>query len=192
MITPNKQNLILLKKQRKVIQKGQLLLKEKRTGLVFLFLELAKEGKMLEQKIGKNKLEFLDEYNRALNFVSLSNLKNNIDRDAKMDLHITKKRISGVYLENFNINIFAPKRTSLKTSISDSFEKFTNLFPDFLMLVQLTLNVEKIAIEIEKTNRLINNLEKKVESIIHETKVISTTLNEKENLEKATLIKIFT
>jgi vacuolar-type H+-ATPase subunit D/Vma8 len=50
MIAPNKQNLILLKNQKKVTQNGYKLLKEKRAGLIVYFLELSKKGKELKRK----------------------------------------------------------------------------------------------------------------------------------------------
>jgi hypothetical protein len=60
-----------------------------------------------------------------------------------------------------------------------------------LELSQLKINTLRIAAEIEKTNRQIQNLEKKTEDIEAEIKFIENALNEKSNLEKATLIKIF-
>jgi vacuolar-type H+-ATPase subunit D/Vma8 len=191
MITPNKQNLLLLKKQLKVVASGLKLLKEKRTGLVSLFIKLAQQGKNLENRVGHKQQNILGSYSEAVSFVSVSGLIDNLSKNAKFDLQVEKKRISGVYLENFKISISAPFRLELKTNISSSLAEFSSIFPDLLMIVQLKLNVEKIAKEIEKTNRLINNLEKKTEEVIAQIKFINTALSEKESLEKATLIKIF-
>ncbi|MEM1312498.1 MAG: V-type ATP synthase subunit D [Patescibacteria group bacterium] len=191
MIVPNKQNLLLLKKKSKTIKSGMKLLKEKRTGLVALFVRLAKEGKALESKVSLLQDNVLEAYTEAMSFISISGLVDNLPSQAKLDLKVEKKRISGVYLENFTIDILAPVRVELKQTLTNSLSQFADLFPDLLMLIQLKMNVEKISIEIEKTNRLINNLEKKTEEIMQQTKYIKRVLSEKENFEKATLIKIF-
>ena len=46
-----------------------------------------------------------------------------------------------------------------------------------------------MAYEILKTNRQISNIEKKIEEFTHQIKWIQSTLQEKDNLEKSTLIK---
>ena len=102
MITPNKQNLLAQKKQIKIVQNGLKLLKEKRTGLVSKFLELAKKGKLLESELNKDQKQVFSIYTEAMTFASVASLKNSLPDDAYIQIQVEKKRVSGVYLENIN------------------------------------------------------------------------------------------
>jgi len=191
MIAPNKQNLILLKGQLKLIQNGHKLLKEKRAGLISHFLEFARRGKLIEQSLFKEFSVVLNTYEKSLTFVSVESLFKNLPAIPAMLFKSVRKRLSGVYIQNFSIKIEAPARENIKIDIQNSLTDFSYLFPLMLELVQLKINTKFLAEEILKTNRQIANLEEKTLNTQADIKFIQTALNEKENFEKATLIKIF-
>lgn len=191
MIAPNKQNLLLLKGQKKTFQNGHKLLKEKRNGLIVSFLELSRRGRDLEKKLSKDLQSFLSVYEKSLTFVSAESLLENIDKTPALGLEVKKKRLSGVSVRDLSITIKPPKRTNLRKDLNVSLNQAAKIFPLLMELIQLKLNCEKMAHEILKTNRQISNIEKKIEEFGEQVKWIQSTLQEKDNLEKSTLIKIF-
>lgn len=191
MLAPNKQNLLILKNQKNLVKNGYKLLKEKRSGLIFIFLDLAKQGKILENRIAKELSLVLKNYNQSLAFVTVEDLVKNLPKLPVMDLKVFKKRVSGVYVDNLNINLASIKRENLKSSIIEPLTLFANYFPILLELSQLKINCTRIALEIKKVSRQISNLENKIQEVDQEIKFIDNALMEKTNLEKATLIKIF-
>ncbi len=191
MIAANKQNLLLLKSQKKLVQNGHKLLKEKRSGLIVTFLNLSKKGKELEKKISSEVQKALEIYSQSITFTDTLSLLKLLTQVPALKLDTQKKRISGVYVQNLNLKVKPPKREKIKTGISKGLNSFAKYLPILLELIQLKLNCQKIAEEITKTNRQISNLEKKIENIEDDIKFINSALQEKQNLEKATLIKIF-
>jgi vacuolar-type H+-ATPase subunit D/Vma8 len=192
MLAPNKQNLLLLKSQIKLVKNGLKLLKEKRSGLIYTFLELSKKGKEMELKISDQVTDILEKYEIDTALVSTYSLIEALEATPAMDLVTKKKRISGVYVDDLDIKLTSPKRDNLKTGIRDVLSLFASFFPIILELSQLKLNVQRIATEIQKVGRQISNLERKVEDINAQIKFIKTALMEKENFEKAVSIKLFT
>ncbi len=191
MLAPNKQNLLLVKKQKKVIKNGLKLLREKRTSLVMMFLEQARRGKQLEQKLSCDLQKVLDKYKQVTTFINIQKLISNLPIEPIMKLDVQKKRTSGVYLNYLKLELQLPSRPYVKRNIRESLNYFGRFFPLILEITQIKINCVRIAKEIEKTNRQISNLENHVENLTIEEKFITTSLNEKANLEKATLIKIF-
>ena len=191
MLAPNKQNLLLLKGQKKTIASGYKLLKEKQTGLILTFLDLARKGKALEKEVSGNLNVLIAEYLTSLGLIPSQSLINALPSIACMDLDVTKKRISGVYIEFLTLHLNIPRRPLLKSNIATSLTNFGEYFPSILELSQLKINCQNIANEIKKVNRQIANLDQKIISIESEIKYITNVLNEKANLEKAVLIKLF-
>jgi H(+)-transporting ATP synthase subunit D len=191
MIAANKQNLLLLKSQKKLVQNGHKLLKEKRSGLIVTFLDLSKKGKELEKKISSEIKKALEIYSQSITFTDTLSLLNLLEAIPALKLNTQKKRISGVYVQNLNLQVKPPTRNKIKVGITKGLNNFAKYLPILLELIQLKLNCQKIAEEITKTNRQISNLEKKIENIEDDIKFINSALQEKQNLEKATLIKIF-
>ncbi len=191
MLAPNKQNLLLVKKQKKLIANGLKLLKEKRTSLVILFLQQAKRGKQLEQQLSQDLQKVMDNYQVNTVFTNLPDLLEQLTQQPTLHLSVKRKRTFGVYLNQLSLDLAIPNRASLNPKVQDALNGFARFFPLILEIAQLKLNCERIAKEIEKTNRQISNLETRLENLKAEEKFITTSLNEKQNLEKATLIKIF-
>jgi len=191
MIAPNKQNLLLLKSQKKLVKNGHKLLKEKRAGLIINFLELAQKGKKLEQELSEGIQKVLDIYHKSITFTDTKKLIESLTKIPAMKLAVGKKKMSGVYITKLNIDVKKPEREDLKDDLRIGLNNFSKILPLVLQVSQLKLNCSKISTEITKTSRQISNLERKMDDIDQQSKFIRATLQEKENLEKATLIKIF-
>jgi len=191
MLAPNKQNLILLKGQLKLIKNGHKLLKEKRSGLIVNFLDLSRRGRNLEQELSKDLSGVLAAYESSLTFVSAHSLLKNLTTVPAILFRSVRKRMSGVYIQNFSITIQPPQRPSLKTDITSSLSAFAHVFPVVLELAQLKINCTRLANEILKTNRQISNLERRTDETNGQIKFIKSALEEQANFEKATLISIF-
>jgi vacuolar-type H+-ATPase subunit D/Vma8 len=189
MLAPNKQNLLIVKSQLKLVNNGMKLLKEKRSGLIFTFLDMARKGKVLEQNVSKEIQIILSLYESSLTFTSSESLILALENIPTTKLSIEKKRISGVYVDLLKIIVKRPVRKFLKPSLKISLDFFANYFPILLELTQMKLNTKRIASEILKVNRQISNLERKVEDILAQIKYIQNSLMEKENFEKSVLIK---
>jgi vacuolar-type H+-ATPase subunit D/Vma8 len=191
MLAPNKQNLLLLKRQAKTMANGYKLLKEKRTGLVVTFLDLARQGQQLENQIQGKIRRVLNNYRQSMTFVSRENLVENLENLPNTKLVVSKQRISGVYVDQLHLDVASPDRPNLKPDLNQSLKLFAGSFGGLIKLSQIKLNCQKIALEIQKTNRQIASLEGKIEETKAQIKFIKDTLDEKANLEKATLIHIF-
>ena len=154
-------------------------------------MEFAKRGKELENKISEELQKSLKVYNQSLTFINTQILLGVLQRIPAINLKTNKKRVSGVRIQSLAVKVKPPKRDNIKPDISYGLNNFAKYFPVLLELVELKINTEKLASEIIKTNRQISNLENKLDKIDSDIKYIQDTLQEKQNLEKATLIKIF-
>jgi len=191
MIAANKQNLLLVKSQKKAVDNGLRLLREKRTGLVVMFLKMAREGKQKQQKLSQNWLIFLNQVKKSFSTINSQELIKQLTPKVLTKLNIKHKNITGVKTNQLDLAVGNLPRPKLKTNLSQTLSDFNLIFPEFIKLAQLKTNCLKISTEITKTNRQISNLEKKLEDISAQMKYINSALLERSNSEKATLIKIF-
>ena len=194
MISPNKQNLILLKQQNKLTCNGYKLLTEKRNGLILSFLNMAREGRAAEKKLLEKIKGYLERYRGASAFVSSEELLDELNlltKNEGLRILLRKKRLSGVYVHEFTVSAVPPEREQLKPVLQHLLTNFAGLFQEVLRVSQLKINVAKLAQEIHKTNRQLSNLEQKIGQIESNIKYIKAALMEKENYEKSVLMKIF-
>lgn len=191
MISPNKQNLLFLKKQKKLVANGLKLLTEKRNSLIAIFLDLSAKGKQKQKIVSNIWSIFFKKYNQDLSLINVPKLLKNIFPPLKSKTKISTKRFSGVYLDQIELAVEDGQRQNLKPSINSSLTTFKDIFPEFIQLAQTKSNCLKISREIIRTNRQISNLENKSIEIDSQIKYIENALLEKSNAEKAILIKIF-
>ncbi len=191
MLAPNKQNLLLLKKQKNTYKNGHKLLQEKRNGLILSFLNLSRKGKEMEQKMSKDLSKILSLYDKNLSFISAKAILDNLTNEPAVNLTVKKKRLSGVQVQDLQIEVNPPKREIFKQGIRTSLEKMGQYLPTLLELVQLRQTCASLGIEILKTGRQISAIEGRIEETEAQVKWIKSTLDEKSNLEKSILITIF-
>jgi H(+)-transporting ATP synthase subunit D len=191
MIAPNKQNLILLKNQKKVTQNGYKLLKEKRAGLIVYFLKLSKQGKEREMELMQNSSANISQFEEFFGLYDTQKLNSYLTGTPSSAVKVGKKRISGVYVDSIELEVKSSARARLKHNVQTKLDTFCDILPSFIELSQLKLNCKHIADEILKTNRQIANLEKTIDTINSDIKYIRGVLSDKENLEKGILIKLF-
>jgi len=191
MLAPNKQNLLLQKKRQKSVDLGLKLLKEKRTGLIKSFLDLAREGKLKQSEISTQIEAYFIKYNSRMSLVDINTLINSLTIEPNSYIDIKKKRISGVQVENLKIQLKSSINLKIKDDLVDLINEFTEYLPKILMISQLKNSCKLISKEIEKVNRQIANLENQTIDLTGQIKQIQSVLNERENLEKATLIQLF-
>jgi V/A-type H+/Na+-transporting ATPase subunit D len=190
MLAPNKQNYLLLKKQQANTEKGLKLLKEKRNSLISIFLKLARQGKIIEQTLATESSLFMNYYLKEVAFLDQQTLLDSMTSVPSTRLTVKKKKVSGVAVEQIDLDVQAPNR-NWRPAISNAFQDFSLLLPDVLELSQIKINCQRFAIEIKKVSRQIVNVEKLIETIRTDKHTIKQALAEKDNFEKATLIKLF-
>lgn len=191
MLPPNKSNLLLLKKQRILINNGSKLLEDKRSGLIFNFLELAKKGKTIENRVENNLAIIFNKYQKNTSFTKIKDLLKELKKPIKSELKIYNKKIYGVSVDYFDIYFQNRILTKLKPKIKESLEDFADFFVNLVKLEQTKTACKALSKAIERINQQINNLDIKKQQIENNIMYIKKALVEKENLEKATLIKIF-
>ena len=191
MISPNKQNLLLLKKKAKLTANGHKLLTEKRNGLILNFLEISRRGKELEKQLADKINGYLSNYKSVSMFVSTDEFLSALTKYTGLSLVLQKKKVSGVYISSYELAVNQPSREKLKPALRDVLNQFGPLFKEILLLSQAKNNAQNMAEEIHKTNRQIANLDQKQVEIATDIKYIKAALMEKENYEKSVLMKIF-
>jgi V/A-type H+-transporting ATPase subunit D len=159
MLAPNKQNLILLKKQKKLFKSGHKLLKEKRTGLIINFLEMARTGRNLEFETREYVSQVIQNYRQSLTFSSTRGLLEALPETPAHRLQVQRKRVSGVYMDTLSYQGVDLQRPSIKRMIAKPLSDFAKIFPKLLELSQLKINIQRLAQEIQKVSRQIINLE---------------------------------
>lgn len=191
MLAPNKQNLLSLQKQKKTFQNGHKLLTEKRNGLIATFLDLSRKGKILANSVSANVDVLLNKYYSSTLLTSANNLIKVIEKVPSTNISVHKKRLSGVRINEITAIISPQENKQLKLDIAISLFDVGVFFPSLIELIQMKTSVKKISDEILKTNRQISNIERKINHYNEDIKWMKNTLQEKENLEKSILIKIF-
>ena len=192
MLAPNKQNLLLLKTNLKNQKNGLALLNEKRTGLIIVFLQLCNQGKQLEKSVNEKRKVTISNYLKNLLLVSPTNLNLSLHQKPSLEIKLSKKKISGVHLKQIDSLLNIPNNKHIRVKIQNSLISFAIIFPKLISLSKLKDNCLSLALEIKKVNRQILNLETKIEETNANVKWIQQSLMEKSNLEKATLLKLFT
>lgn len=192
-IAPNKQTILLLKKQQKLVQNGHKLLKEKLVGLIRIFTDLVQQGFLLEKKLNQELEVILKQYQKSTLFVNKKQLLALLEEQKQtlFQIEIKEKKILGVTLQEVRVQVRPSTEGKLKKNLDLCLEAFVYLFPTILQVNQLKANCRKLSQEIKKTLRQISNLEKRQQIIAEQIKYIKSVLEEQSNLNRATLIRIF-
>jgi vacuolar-type H+-ATPase subunit D/Vma8 len=198
MLIRNKQTLLLLKKQIKMVQKSRKLLDEKLNGLIRSFRQSLVEGYQLEETVKKESGSIIANFLEASSFISPESLQEFIKSldlgtlETAYQLQAGTQKFFGVKIPRVKLDLRQLKMDSnVKPKLATSLQQFNQKIPFFLELSQARIKCQLLADEIAKTNRLIANLDRTMTKIQQDIKMIQTTLLEKENATKAVLIKLF-
>lgn len=189
MLPNNKQTLILLKKRQKTLESGHKLLNEKKNILINIFLDLCTKGAELEKRTVNSGV--LENYYSVVSLIDIESLIKKLKIESVVNLKLSHKKVAGIQIQEVSLNIKNLTR-NLKPQIQTVFHSFNIFFETIFQISLLKQNTTKIASAIIQTNRQILNLEKKIEQNQAQIKHIKQALSEKENAEKAVMIKIFT
>jgi len=195
--TPTKANLIKTKGRLNFSEKGYDLLDKKRTILIQEILQLIKEAEIIEKEIGR----LFKEAYEALQETSISMGLNHLEEFAvavtpEIPFDIRARSVMGVdipeviYTESTEVGLpysFYENNPALDITI----KKFTDAKYLSYQLAQIETTAYKLALEIKKTQKSANALDKiRIPQLQEEIKYIEDTIEEKEREEFFRLKKI--
>ena len=185
-IAPTKSNLLAMKEQLASAENGYELLEQKREILVMELMRMVDKVKLLEQKIDET-------VSRA--YPSLKNMLMSVGGDraeriaqgVSYDFNIKEKPVTLAGMQFNSIAVELPER-QLFYSFMDSFADTDKVMAEFFELLELLTDmasirtiVWRLAMEVEKTQRRVNALDKMVIPHARDTKnYIESVLEERE------------
>ncbi|WP_407397498.1 V-type ATP synthase subunit D [Treponema sp.] len=185
-IAPTKSNLLNIKEQLAISTEGYDLLEQKREILVMELMRIVERVKLLEVEMDK----CADKAYPALKTMLLKVGGDRVERIAhgvEYDYEITKKPVSigGMTFTTIDVNL--PQRqlfSSFRGSFADSDEVMADFF-EYLSLITRMASIRtiawRLALEVKKTQRRVNALDKMVIPQDKETvKYIESVLEERE------------
>lgn len=185
-IAPTKSNLLKVKEQLAISVNGYDLLEQKREILVMELMNMVEQVKILEKNIAK----CIQSAYPALKNMLMSVGGDRVERIANAvsyDFKITEKPLVRAGINFSSISVDLPKR-ELFYSFMDSFADSDKVMADFFQLLKLLTEmasirtiVWRLALEVKKTQRRVNALDKMVIPQTRETsKYIEGVLEERE------------
>ncbi len=199
-VNPTRMVLTSLKKRLKVAVKGHKMLKDKRDELMKQFLELARENKVLREKVDSL---IGDVYS---NFVIASAvMSSEVLNEALMypkqgvSIEVSNKNVMSVDVPVFDFktttddtsNIYPYGFANTSAELDSAIENLSDIFPEMLKLAAVEKEVQLLAAEIEKTRRRVNALEYVMIPQFQETiKYIQMKLDENERGNQTRLMKV--
>ncbi len=163
-VTPTRITLLNLKKELKVAQKGYMLLKDKRDGLMKKFMETVKGARTLREEVEEKLGGAFNSYVRATAMMT----EKTTDvafmlPNAKIDLGVKVRSVMSVPIPEFEIkkegNAFSYGLLETSGDLDNAITKFDEVFPSIIKLAELEKAAEELALEIEKTRRRVSALE---------------------------------
>jgi V/A-type H+/Na+-transporting ATPase subunit D len=163
-VSPTRVQLLSLKKELKVAEKGHKLLKDKRDGLVKKFMSVIFEAKQLRETVEAQLGAAFDSYGRAAAVIDSKVLAAAfLVPGATITLDVQVKSVMSVKIPEFSVskNGSPVSYGKLETTgdLDNAILKFDAVIEDILKLAELEKVAENLAIEIEKTRRRVSALE---------------------------------
>lgn len=185
-IAPTKSNLYMIKEQLNVAKMGHTLLDQKREILLMELLRVVDKTKMLEREIDK----VVQDAYPALQGMLLTAGGDRVERlskGIKYDYSLTEKDVSIAGIHFSSLDVKLPDLRLFHSSL-DSFASTDKVMTDFFHLLRLLTElasirtiVWRLAMEVRKTQRRVNALDKIVIPQTKETKAyIESSLDERE------------
>ncbi len=185
-IAPTKSNLLAVKAQLTVSQDGYELLEQKREILVMDLMRMVDKVKLLEQKIDETVAKAYPSLKNMLMAVGSDRVER-IAQGVSYEFNIKEKPITAAGMQFNSIGVELPER-QLFYSFMDSFADTDKVMAEFFELLELLTEmasirtiVWRLAMEVKKTQRRVNALDKMVIPQAKETKnYIESVLEERE------------
>lgn len=185
-LAPTKSNLLAVKEQLSIAKDGYELLEQKREILVMELMQMVERVKLLESDIEKQ----LDRAYPSLRRMFMAVGRDQAERIAKSvsyEYELAEKRVVLAGMTFSTLSVTLPKRRLAYSSLN-SFADCDKVMIDFFELLRLLTDmasirtiVWRLALEVKKTQRRVNALDKQVIPQTHETKVyIESVLEERE------------
>lgn len=185
-IAPTKSNLLAVKEQLAVSQNGYELLEQKREILVMELMRMVERVKLLEREIDKMVQSAYPALKNMLMAVGGDRVER-VSHAVKYDFTITEKPVTIAGMGFSSINVELPER-KLFYSLLGSYADSDKVMVDFFQLLRLLTDmasirtiVWRLAMEVRKTQRRVNALDKLVIPQARETRTyIEGVLEERE------------
>lgn len=185
-MAPTKSNLLKVKDQLAISMDGYELLEQKREILVMELMRMVEQVKLLEREIEKCIQSAYPSLKNMLMAVGGDRVER-ISHAVSYDFRITEKPITKAGMSFSSIAVELPKR-QLFYSFMDSFADTDKVMVDFFELLKLLTEmasirtiVWRLAMEVKKTQRRVNALDKMVIPQTRDTKkYIESVLEERE------------
>ncbi|MBR5867771.1 MAG: V-type ATP synthase subunit D [Spirochaetaceae bacterium] len=185
-IAPTKSNLLMIKEQLAVSQNGYELLEQKREILVMELMRMVERVKLLEREIDKTIQSAYPALKNMLMAVGGDRVER-ISHAVKYDFTIKEKPVTIGGMGFSSINVELPEQ-KLFYSLLGSYADSDKVMVDFFQLLKLLTDmasirtiVWRLAMEVRKTQRRVNALDKLVIPQAKETKTyIESVLEERE------------
>lgn len=163
-VNPTRINLLKLKRELKVAQRGHKLLKDKRDGLMKTFMATVREARDLRVRVEERLGNAFGAYQRAAAMMPRSAMETALMLpNAKLELSVSIKNVMSVRVPQFEVH---KEGTALCYGLVDTtgdldtaIVRFDDVFADIVRLATLEKTVERLAEEIERTRRRVSALE---------------------------------
>jgi len=195
-VKPTRQELLKIKAQMRTARRGHSLLKDKRDGLIKIFLGIIKMALDLRKKVDDDIIKAFEHYA----FASASSSSETLmaiakNSNAHVDISLVKKNIMGVKVPSIEFAVTGdPMCYSFLETTADldrSISTLTKMMPELMKLAELEYTALLLAEEIEKTRRRVNALEHViVPRMKKDMKFIVSTLEEMARQQTVGLIKL--
>ena len=201
-IKATRMELLKLKKQLKVAERGYNLLKEKRDGLVRKFMEIIKKAKEKREIIEKELSLCLQNFSITSSLLAEKELEQIFALGkVRIDLKVEKENVMAVWLPKFKAEIlpvFEENKTiecyspiSVPLNFDKILKKLSQEIKNLLTLAQLEHSANLLSKEIEKVRQRVNALEYLIiPKIKQKIKYIEQKLEAREREEKIFKMKI--
>ncbi|HDP37075.1 MAG TPA: V-type ATP synthase subunit D [Candidatus Atribacteria bacterium] len=163
-VNPNRMELLRLKKRLLVAKRGYKLLKDKRDGLIQVFVRLAKESDTLREELEENLLKCYTFFFNASTLMSKLTLEETLMfPKTKSETEVSFKNIMSVNVPQYEFKCegkyYSYSMVDTTAELDGALKKYHDILPLMLKVAELDKAIALLANEIEKTRRRVNALE---------------------------------
>lgn len=199
-VSPNRMELMRLKKELNTARRGHKMLKDKRDELMRQFMDIIRDNQRLRKEVDVRLNKASEGMALAAAVMSPETLQEALLlSQEKRTVDVGEKAIMGVHVPQFELSDQQITNTGLAYGLAQTTEdldqtvdELVAAVPDLLELAQVEKTVQMLASEIEKTRRRVNSLEyvmiPALERQIHSI-IMKMEENERGNLTRLMKVK---